>query len=191
MPTYDEDLTNLDECLRRLTVEYHIFFSGNRKNPPDDLRQRTERTIKKLSECKDLSYSQRFRYNTLLARFYVYKDRWRRKLHDREMGTERKKEAADTESASAPQNTVRSQEAIHISISDPKAEGEKVRALYDALIHIRGINGNKASPSFQQFAKYIEAQTLGIREKHKCSKVAFTIALEDDAIRFTAAAEKR
>ena len=185
---YDDDLTNLEEWIRRLKIEFHIFFSGNRKRPPDDLRIRVERTLKKLSECSDMSFSQRFRFTTLVTRFYVHRDLWRRMLQEREMGTEPKGEAPSGSDVSSdpPQIPV---EAVRISISDPKAEEDKVRLLYDALLRIKGTDSQEQRISYKQFAQYIAAQTLGIREKYRCSRVAFTIALEEDAIRFTAAAE--
>ncbi len=66
-----------------------------------------------------------------------------------------------------------------------------MRQLYDALVHIKSTNAQQTPISYQQFAKYIATQTLGIQKKHGCTKVAFTIALDEDAIRFTAAAENR
>jgi len=192
---YDEDLTSLEDGLRRLKVEYHIFFSGNRKKPPDELRMRVETLVKKLSECSDMSYSQRFRFSTLVTRFYVYRDLWRRTTQEREMDlTTReaaalKSPAAKEDTSSHPAKTPK--EAIRISISDPKAEETKVQQLYDALLRIKGQESQQAPISYQQFAKYIATQTSGIQKKYGCMKVAFTISLDEDAIRFTAAAEKR
>lgn len=185
----DDDLTTLDEGLRRLKIEYHIFFSGHRAKPPDDLRMRVERIIKQLSENAGLSFSQRFRFNTLVTRFYVYRDLWRRTQQDREMGTD-PIAAPSPESASvvAPQN--KAAETVRVSISDPKAEEEKVRALYEALLHLKGTETQETDISYSQFAKYIATQTKGLREKYGCPRVAFTIALQNDAIRFTAVAEK-
>jgi hypothetical protein len=193
---YDDDLTNLEDGLRRLKVEYHIFFSGSRKKPPDELRMRVEMLVKKLSECTDMSYSQRFRFSTLVTRFYVYRDLWRRTIQDREMDIATRDAASPKESASvkpdtSPQTAPSLKEAIRISISDPKAEETKVRQLYDALIRIKGKESQQAPISYQQFAKYIATQTSGIQKKHGCTNVAFTIALDEDAIRFTAAAENR
>ena len=194
---YDEDLTNLDEWIRRLKIEYHIFFSGNRKNPPDDLRQRAEKLVKRLSESSDMSYSQRFRFTTLISRFYVYRDMWRRTIQEREMGAEPRSAPTAPKTAAVPSSggslgdADRISDAVRISISDPKAEEEKVRALYNALLRIRGAGAADTPPSYSQFARYIAAQTRSIREKYACSKVAFTIAMEEDAIRFKAAAEKR
>ena len=186
---YDEDLTNLDEWLRRLKIEYHIFFTGNRRKPPDDLKLRVEKLVKKLSECSDLTFSQRFRYNTLVTRFYVYRDLWRRTLLDQEMGAEPKEEIPGKKTS--PSLPKLSREAVRISISDPKAEEEKVRQLYDALLRIRKPDSGDTPIPYPQFAKYIATQTRGIRERCQCSAVAFTIALEEDSIRFTAAADSR
>lgn len=187
---YDQDLTNLEDWLRRLKIEYHIFFSGNRKKPPDDLRMRVEKLVKKLSECSDMTYSERFRYSTLITRFYVYRDLWRRKQHEYEMGIESALEA-ESKIPDSTKPAVPSREAVQISIADPKSEEEKVRQLYDSLIALKKAESQETHLTYQQFAKYIATQTHGIREKYGCSKVAFTIALEEDAIRFTAAADNR
>jgi hypothetical protein len=183
---YDEDLINFEEWLRRLKVEYHIFFNGNRKTPPDDLRMRLERLVKKLSESSDMSASQRFRFNTLITRFYVYRDLWRRTMLVKEMGAEIKPAAALR--VTAPPTATPNVAAIRITISDPKTEEPKIRQLYNELLRIKGGETKEQPPSYQQFAKYIAAQTLSIRERHNCSAVAFAIALEEDTIRFTAAA---
>ncbi len=185
---YDDDLTNLEDWLRRLKIEYHIFFSGNRKKPPDDLRMRVEQLVKRLSESTDMSYSQRFRFSTLVTRFYVYRDLWRRTTQEREMDVATKNTVA-SKTHTPPQKAGIPAKAICISISDPKTEEEKVRQLYDALVSIKSKESQSAPISYQQFAKYIATQTLGIQKKHGCTKVAFTIALDEDAIRFTAAAE--
>jgi len=184
---YDEDLSNLEEWLRRLKIEYHIFFSGNRKKPPDDLRMRVEKLVKKLSECSDMTFSQRFRFTTLITRFYVYRDLWRRTQHEREMGAEPKADTA-FESNTPSQSGNSPMEAVRISISDPKTEEKKVRLLYDALLRMKKADSQETPLSYQQFAKYIATQTLCIQEKYGCSTVACFILVGVDAKRFKAAA---
>jgi hypothetical protein len=185
-PVYEEDLTNLEEWLRRLKVEYEAFLSGHRKKPPDDLRARVEKLVKRLSEVQNMTYPERFRYNTLVTRFYVHRDLWRRTLMARELsGAARDEIPAPNESLSsaAPQ--------IRVSIADPKVEDEKVRKLYDAILSMRGKPaGGAPAVSYPQFTSYIAKQTESIQDKYKCSRVLFTIALEKEAIRFTATAEK-
>ena len=81
------------------------------------------------------------------------------------------------------------EELIRISISDPITEKDKVRELYDALVRLKKTNSRELPSSYRQFSDYIAAQTSRIRGKHGCSRVSFTIAVEEDAIRFIAAAE--
>jgi hypothetical protein len=184
---YDEDLTNLEDWIRRLKIEYGIFFAGSRKKPPEDLKMRVERLIKKLSESSNLSYSQRFRFTTLITRFYVYRDLWRRTMMSKEMGAEIEEPAPKLKStahAAKPPAV-----GVRVSISDPIKEEEKVRQLYDALLRVKNTESRGTPISYSQFAKYITLQADSIREKYRCSAVAFTIALEEGAIRFKAAAD--
>src|SRR5213593_544172 len=94
---YEEDLTNLEDWIRRLKVEYTVFFNGHRKRPPEDLKLRVEKLVKKLSEAGSMAYSERFRYNTLVTRFYVLRDLWRRTLMSRELGVTARDRAAVVE----------------------------------------------------------------------------------------------
>jgi hypothetical protein len=181
---YEEDLTNLDEWLRRLKVEYSIYFNGHRKKPPEDLKARVEKLVKRLSEVQNMSYSERFRYNTLITRFYVLRDLWRRTLMQRELSGAAEEAAAAAQSAAAAASLVR------VSIVDPESEEGKVHELYDALIGARKKNAKEAVPiSYPHFARYIARQIRSIRDKHDCTGVVFTVAVEEDAIRFTAAAD--
>jgi hypothetical protein len=185
----DDDLANLEDWIRRLKIEYHIFFTGNRKKPPDDLKMRVEKLIKNLSESSDLSHSQRFRFNTLITRFYVYRDLWRRTVQSKEMGLDRDEGGPQAEPSQAAKKPP--PEKICVSISDPKTEAEKVHQLYNALLRISGKDAKGTPIPYSQFVKYITTQADWIRQKYSCSAVAFTIALEEGAIRFIAAADSR
>lgn len=184
---YDDDLTNLEDWLRRLKVEYDIFFNGHRKKPPDDLKMKLERLLKKLGEAGDMSFQQRFRYNTILARYYIYKDLWRRTLLGREdgnPGTLRPHER-QTAAASAPADQPRRE--YQVSIADPDSEAERVSELYQGLLALRQ-EGSATAPSvpLDRFAEYISRQTQELRAKYNCSRVVFTVAIEDAAVRFRA-----
>lgn len=181
---YDEELTSLDDGIRRLKVEYDIYFSGSRKRPPEDLRMRVEKSVKRLSEASDMSLAQRFRYNTLIARYYVFRDLWRRTMAGRESADR----AADTPSPAA--RHAAHPASLTVSIAEPDLEEEKIRQLYEALIGMRGKHPEAPDLSYRQFATYVANQTRTIRGKCGCLGVVFTVALEHDAIRFTAKAGK-
>jgi len=189
MASLEEQLKNMDEGLRRLKIEYLIFFNGNRKTPPEDLRMRLERLAKQLSERADMTHAQRFRYTTLLTRYYTYRSLWRRMLLDREKGREPKVKKASMSVNPSPDEEGY-KEQFRVSITDPGKEEEQMKSLYQALVRLKQENSEKAPVPYPQFAKYITAQTRDIRNKYKCARVAYVIAMEEGAIRFTAAAEK-
>jgi hypothetical protein len=188
---YDEDLKHLEEWIRRLKIEYDIFFIGNRKKPPDDLRMRVEKLVKRLSEVGDMSISQRFLYNTLIARFYVHRDLWRRTQQEHESAEGTAGVPAPTKHTTPPDQPETSMPRdVQVSISDPEVEAGSVRRLYDELLRLKG--GHAKEPpdiSYQQFVAYIANQMRGIKTKHHCDSVTFRIALEDKTIKFMAKAD--
>ncbi len=191
MSNYDEDLTSLEDWLRRLKVEYDIFFNGHRKKPPEDLRLRLEKLVKKLSESSGMSFAQRFKYNTLIGRYYVYRDLWRRMLAEQESGIEAREQ---TQAAGARQTAGQKESAqkeTRVSIADPQSDQDEVHRLYDALTRLRG-SGASAGPAmpYSQFADYIAGQTRKLKEKSGCASIQFTLSVEGDAIKFTARPEK-
>ncbi len=188
---YDEDLTNLEDGIRRLKIEYDIYFNGARKRPPEDLRGRVDKLIKRLAGATDLGFNQRFRLNTLTARYYLYKDLWRRtQLQWESRGPSHSPEgAASLRKAATP---VHHSAEVSVALGDAAREEGKVRELYEALVRMRVGSAKQSEPvSYAQFAKYISNQTHNIRSKFRCDSVVFTIAKADEAIKFTARAEKR
>src|SRR5829696_6406302 len=121
----DEDLDRLEHEIRRLKVEYDIYFNGGMLRPPNDTRGRVETNIKRLYDSRGMSFGQRFRYNSLVARFNVMRELWRRQSQGRE------------ESGRPPtpeaQLALRERTSI-IRCSDPRLEPEKVSELYDRVI---------------------------------------------------------
>lgn len=188
MVKIDEELKNMEDVLRRLKVEYQVFFNGNRKKPPEDMKLRLEKISKQLSDRSDMTHAQRFRFNTLLTRYYTYKNLWRRTLQKQENSKEDPKTEAPPPSAAAKKKPA--DEKIRVCLSDPQTEADKVKSLYDTLLHYKKVNLEEMPFSYQQFAKYIASQTQHIRINKGCSRVTFTIILEGDSVRFTATAEK-
>jgi hypothetical protein len=184
---YDEDLDFLEDGIRRLKIEYDIYFNGHRKKPPEELRLRIEKIVRKLAEVADMNFGQRFRYNTLIARYYVYKDKFRRTMMEKESGL--KDREAVPAAPKAPATESEKPQGVRVSIADAAQDEEKVRQLYDYVQAIRGSQADQpASISYQQFANYIARQTENIRGKYGCSTVEFNISLEENSIRFTARA---
>jgi hypothetical protein len=79
----DQQLNRLEEDIRRLKIEFDIFFNGSTKRPPLEMRARLESQIKRMSDNRQLTFAQRYQLNTLIARFTSYRELWRRTLRSR------------------------------------------------------------------------------------------------------------
>jgi hypothetical protein len=84
--TLDQQLARLEVDIRRLKVEFDIFFNGGVKHPPYDTRNRVETTLNRLGDDRSLTYAHRYKYNSLAARFAAFRDMWRRSMQSREEG---------------------------------------------------------------------------------------------------------
>ncbi|MBX3281230.1 MAG: hypothetical protein KF756_02015 [Acidobacteria bacterium] len=74
----DQQLARLEEDIRRLKIEFDIYFNGATKRPPLEMRARLDAVIRRISDNRTLNYAQRYQFNTLVARFTSYRELWRR-----------------------------------------------------------------------------------------------------------------
>ena len=65
---------------------YVVFFNGASKRPPYDTKGRVETLLKRLGDDRTLTFAQRYRYNSLAARYNAFRDLWRRTMQGREEG---------------------------------------------------------------------------------------------------------
>src|SRR5215467_8626466 len=79
--------------MRRLKVEYDVFFGGGSKKPPADTEWRVQALIKKYADGGKMNFAQRFRYNSIAQKYAVFADLWRKKLKIREEGYSRPQDA--------------------------------------------------------------------------------------------------
>jgi hypothetical protein len=91
--TIDEELNLLDQQLRRLKIEYEIYFNNPKKRPPTDVEWKVLSLLRKFSDGARINFSQRFRYNEMAQRYAVQSDLWRKKSRIREEGYRRPADA--------------------------------------------------------------------------------------------------
>ena len=146
--TVDEELDKLEDNLRRLKVEYEIFFSGGSKVPPRDMLFRVESSLKRFSsESFVLNFAQRFKFNQLVQRYAVHNDLWRRKLRLKEEGgapgsagiLPASSRVIVTQSAAAPaaggsRRVPESRSLASVVLDDPATETGKLGQVVEALM---------------------------------------------------------
>jgi hypothetical protein len=76
----DQQLSRMEDDIRKLKIDFDIYFNGATKRPPLEARARLESYIKRLADNRNLNYAQRYYFNTLVSRFTSYRELWRRTL---------------------------------------------------------------------------------------------------------------
>ncbi len=79
----EKQLAKLEDDIRRLKIDFGIYFTGGLKRPPHEARGRVEAALKRIADDRHLSYAQRFHYNTIINRYTSYRELWRRKLKEK------------------------------------------------------------------------------------------------------------
>ena len=62
--TIDEELSLLEDQVRRLKVEYDVYFGGGSKKPPTEIEWKVKNLLRKFADGNRMSYGQRFRFTT-------------------------------------------------------------------------------------------------------------------------------
>ncbi len=91
--TTDEELALLEQQLRRLKIEYEMYFNNPTKRPPTDVEWKVLSILRKFSDGGRMGFAQRFRYNSLAQQYAVQSDLWRKKSRIREEGYRRPQDA--------------------------------------------------------------------------------------------------
>jgi len=186
-PSIDQELTRLEDDIRRLRVEFDIFFNGGSKRPPYDTKGRVETLLKRLADDRTINFAQRYRYNSLAARYNAFRDLWRRTMQGREEG----RDLASAARASAKKEVIDHKvEPVSVVCLDAHHEVELVKNLYNSLIEAKRHCGEPTEDlSFPKFHRLIASKTDGIKQQKGCERVRFSVAVEDGHVSFKARAE--
>jgi hypothetical protein len=204
--TTDEELNVLETQLRRLKIEYEVYFSNPSKRPPTDIEWKVLSLLRKFSDGGRMSFSQRFRYNEMAQRYAIYSDLWRKKSRIREEGYRRPQDALlavqgvrpDVEEHKPQHNPVYglSHAAAAGATSQPftlhnvdKGEHEQVERLYNTLVAAKKKAGENVSGNLDSFNTFVQKKTKEIRKQYGCQDVEFSVELTDGHVKLKAKAK--
>jgi hypothetical protein len=215
--TIDEELTVLDSQLRRLKIEYEIYFSNPTKRPPTDIEWKVLSLLRKFSDGNRMSFSQRFRYNEIAQRYAIYSDLWRKKNRIREEGYRRPQDAllsvqgvrveehvaehkvygvghAATASAAAGATPLAATSAadkkpFSMQCVDARAERDQVQKLYQALTDAKKKSGEAVSGNVDSFTAFVQKKTEQIRKQYGCEAVEYTVEMQNGQVKLKAKAK--
>lgn len=76
----DKQIARIEDDVRKLKIEFDIYFNGNSKRPPLEARARLEALIRRVSDTRQMSYAQRYQLSMLVSRYASFRELWRRLL---------------------------------------------------------------------------------------------------------------
>jgi hypothetical protein len=191
---FDRNLRELEAEIKRLEVEYNLFFAGRLAKLPWDTRARVEALVKRYDRQQIQNTAERFRFQGLQSRFSAFCELWERNLKSRELGRpgSRGRSPADPpvpSTAVAPPGPRVAADAstppspVVMSLRDPVVESEKVRALHEQLNAARRRAGEGDVP-FERFEEVVRAQVSKLGRDG--GEVAFKVSVREGRVAFTA-----
>jgi hypothetical protein len=206
--TTDEELGVLETQLRRLKIEYEMYFSNPTKRPPTDVEWKVLSLLRKFSDGGRMNFSQRYRYNEMAQRYAVYSDLWRKKSRIREEGYRRPQDAllavqgvrdeGDHKPQHNPVYGLSRAAAAGAEAEGPqpftlhnvdKGEREQVERLYNTLVAAKKKAGENVSGNLDSFSTFVQKKTEQIRKQYGCDGVEFSVDLSDGQVKLKAKAK--
>jgi hypothetical protein len=203
--TIDEELSLLEDQVRRLKVEYDIYFGGGSKKPPTEIEWKVKNLLKKFSDGSRMSYGQRFRYTTVQQKYALFNALWQQKLVIKEEGYRRPQDAMlgiqgmrtgqqhEAEKSLRHQNV--SSESSHseakenrpfsVAFTDAHPESKSVETLYKALVAARQQSGEK-SATLDSFKKFVQQKTTQLKKEHGCQAVEYSVEMQNGQVKLKA-----
>jgi hypothetical protein len=199
--TIDEELTHLDSLLRRLKIEYEVYFNNPTKRPPADLEWKVLALLRKNSDGVRMNFSQRFRYNEQAQRYAVYSDLWRKKMRIREEGYRRPQDAllsvqgvreVEHEQKHHPVygvSVTAQARAFSMAFTDATTQTEEVERLYNALVAAKKKSGEAVTGNLDSFSTFVKKKTDQIRKQYGCQAVEYSVELQEGQVKLKAKAK--
>jgi hypothetical protein len=202
--TTDEELNLLDSQLRRLKIEYEIFFSNPTKRPPTDVEWKVLALLRKFSDGGRMNFSQRYRYNEIAQRYAIYSDLWRKKCRIREEGYRRPQDALlsvqgvriDEDEHKQHHHPVYGVSHAAGAASQPftlhsvdQTEHEQVERLYNTLVAAKKKAGENVTGTIDSFTAFVQKKTDQIRKQYKCENVEYSVEITEGHVKLKAKAK--
>jgi len=194
MVTPDEDLGQLEKDIRQFKIEYEQYFGGGRARPPADTEWRIELLLKRYTDRGgDLSFGQRFRFNSLAQTYARYREIFRKRLKQKEEGVVQHHFGAAAKAIEAERagkrGAARREAVVVFSVrcSDPDRELEKVEKLYKAFLGAKqdaGEETDQLNPA--TFLAFLRQKTEQFKKGKGSQEVEYLVAVEGRQVRLKA-----
>jgi hypothetical protein len=185
----EREIDRLEADIKKLELEYNLFFAGRSAKPPWEARAKVEAAVKKLDRTPIQHTATRFRFTTVQTRFVALVELWERTQRSREEGRAlppggRKHEDRAAQHPSPGHQRPGEDTRFAVTLSEPHRERQALTALYDALSAARREAGVADVP-FPKFEAMVMSQIGKVRAAGG-GDVAFRVYVKDGKAHFTA-----
>ncbi|MFY9791996.1 MAG: MXAN_5187 C-terminal domain-containing protein, partial [Candidatus Sulfotelmatobacter sp.] len=191
--------------LRRLKIEYEVYFSNPTKRPPTDIEWKVLSLLRKFSDGGRMNFSQRYRYNEMAQRYAVYSDLWRKKSRIREEGYRRPQDALLSVQGVRPEEEHKPAHPVYglshaaaasaaatsqpFTMHENEAGREQLERLYNTLVAAKKKAGESVSGNLDSFSTFVQKKTEQIRKQYGCKDVEFSVELAEGTVKLKAKAK--
>lgn len=190
----EESLEQLELGIKRLKVQYDMFFTGALKRQPYEQRRAIDQAIRSFSIVTMQKYHQRFRFNTLVGRYNTLCEFWNKQLRSFEEGGRSASAATHYRPVPArePAGTDAGETVLFsIQVKDPEQEPETMRALYESYVEARRADSGRPSLKLESFVQQVAKQASHLKNTSGCEILEFRILVKGDAVSLKARAAKQ
>ena len=197
MSALEEDLAKIEEGIFRLQKEWERFFSGQERKAPFESKQRLERLVRRYVGIEIRNNVERFRFQSLTAKYNTLSDMWNRKLRaieeGRPLSSVQLKQVREAEAQAVPevkvvQSSPGSRSVLtpgpgrtEVRLSTLRDDDQGVRALFDQFRAARASVG-ESEVKYESFKKLITQQRTRLLEEKDAVAVDFRIAMQDGKV---------
>jgi hypothetical protein len=175
------DIAELEVGIKRLKVQYDMFFAGSMNHEPVELRSRLEKIIKRHMNSSMQKYAQRFHFNSLVSRFNSLSELWAKTMRVMEEGDRRLPAIAGREQ-------LRERLVARCRIKGAPGEDADLRRVYMKFMEARRLanSSNSNGLSFEKFVRGISSQTRRLRKESGCAEIELRVVIRDDQVQVKA-----
>lgn len=195
--TSEEGIALFDESLRRIKIQYDLFFAGVRKLPPTEDRRRLDDLVREIGKSRLRDNALRFRYTTLVGRYNQFQELWNRQMREREEGPmdfRRRSAAMSAPIQESPPPDLPERPVVRETSSGADSyvkvasstNGDAMQQLYQQIVEAQQRLGKAAAPSMEQVVATVQKQAESLRSKYGVDTIAFRVETVDGKVKLKA-----
>ncbi len=196
---FEKDLPRMQKLLEVLKLQYNLYFSGARKDPPVKERAEMDRLFAYYRNATISNLTQSFRFNSFAHTYTLQCEQWGKWQRAKDNGVvadprmvaalrkaqqeldtleketpEEARQHRDEEQAEAPAAPAR-------PAAKPPVPGAHVH-LFDEYLKARQANGEATNVDQGAFERQIASQREAILEKYKAKDVIFSVVTQNGKV---------